>query len=148
MATLYLLDTNILVHLVRSDALWQQIRERYDLLMTETRPLLSPATEAELRSFAYQRHWGDVRLEQMRYYLGYFGRAPLETPSMLEAYALIDAYSERVGRSMGKNDVWIAATAHVTGARLLTTDQDFLHLAELFLTMEYIAPLEARTTEP
>ncbi|WP_395090937.1 DEAD/DEAH box helicase [Armatimonas sp.] len=48
MATLYLLDTNILVHLVRADATWQQIRDRYDLLLTETCPLLSPATGASL----------------------------------------------------------------------------------------------------
>lgn len=34
---------------------------------------------------------------------------------------------------MGKNDLWIAATAYVTGATLLTTDADFDHLpTELF----------------
>ena len=138
MATLYLLDTNILVHLVRADATWQQIRDRFDLLMTETRPILSPVTEAELRSLAYQWRWGEARFEQMRFYLGYFGRAPLETPPMFESYALIDAFSERTGHSMGKNDVWIAAAAHVTGATLLTTDRDFLHLDDTFLACECI----------
>jgi tRNA(fMet)-specific endonuclease VapC len=138
MSTLYLLDTNILVHLVRGDETWQQIKSDYDLLLTQTRPIISPVTEAELRSLAYQWSWGERNLDQMRYYLGYFGRSPLDTPAMLEAYALIDSYSERVGRSMGKNDVWIAATAHTLNARLLTTDQDFLHLDPLFLTVAHV----------
>jgi tRNA(fMet)-specific endonuclease VapC len=142
MSPLYLLDTNILVHLVRGDATWVRIREEYDVLMTSIRPIISAVTEAELRSLSYQWGWGEARLEQMRYYLGYFGRAPLETPAMLEAYALIDAYSERKGHTMGKNDVWVAATAHVTNATLLTTDQDFLHLDGLFLTVERVS-LEA-----
>jgi len=34
---------------------------------------------------------------------------------------------------MGKNDLWIAATAHVTGATLLTADADFDHLNGAFL---------------
>ena len=140
MPSLYLLDTNILVHLIRADATGEKIRSRYDLLMTETRPILSPVAEAELRSLAYQWHWQAARLEQMRFCLDYFARSPLETPAMMETYALIDAYSERVGRSMGKNDVWIAATAHITGATLLTTDQDFQHLGKLFLSLEYITP--------
>ncbi len=31
-------------------------------------------------------------------------------------------------RNMGKNDIWIAATASVLDATLLTTDKDFNHL--------------------
>jgi predicted nucleic acid-binding protein len=40
---------------------------------------------------------------------------------------------------MGKNDIWIAATVNVTGATLLTTDQDFDHLDGVFLARERIA---------
>ena len=35
---------------------------------------------------------------------------------------------------MGKNDLWIAAIAHVTGATLVTTDKDFDQLAGKFVT--------------
>ena len=41
---------------------------------------------------------------------------------------------------MGKNDVWIAATAAVTGATLLTTDRDFDRLTPQFLTRVWIDP--------
>lgn len=41
---------------------------------------------------------------------------------------------------MGKNDLWIAATAHVLGAHVLTTDKDFDHLAPHFLSYSWIDP--------
>jgi tRNA(fMet)-specific endonuclease VapC len=37
---------------------------------------------------------------------------------------------------MGKNDLWIAATASVLGAKLLITDADFEHLAGVFLDLQ------------
>jgi len=36
---------------------------------------------------------------------------------------------------MGKNDLWIAATASVTGAGLMTIDGDFDHLDGKFLEL-------------
>jgi predicted nucleic acid-binding protein len=36
--------------------------------------------------------------------------------------------------------LWIAATAHATGARLLTTDHDFDHLDPTFLARDWIDP--------
>jgi len=39
---------------------------------------------------------------------------------------------------MGKNDLWIAATASATSAKLLTSDQDFLHLDEVYLDLALI----------
>jgi len=41
---------------------------------------------------------------------------------------------------MGKNDLWIAATAHVVDATILTTDKDFDHLASEFLKCQRIDP--------
>ena len=40
---------------------------------------------------------------------------------------------------MGKNDLWIAATAAVEGATLLTADNDFDLLSGTFLTVEKIS---------
>lgn len=39
---------------------------------------------------------------------------------------------------MGKNDLWIAATAVVENAELITTDKDFIHLDGEFLTVHYV----------
>ena len=135
---LYLLDTNIVVHYVRRDALGQQIEAVYALLTTPTQPLVSIVTEGELRSLAQQWQWGAAKVRQLNFYLSLFRRVPLDYPGLIDAYAVLDAHSESVGRSMGKNDAWIAATAYVTGATLLTTDQDFDHLHPAFLDRHYL----------
>ncbi len=41
-------------------------------------------------------------------------------------------------RNMGKNDLWIAAAAHIIQATLLTTDKDFLHLDKHFFDIELL----------
>lgn len=41
-------------------------------------------------------------------------------------------------RNMGKNDLWIAATASVTNATLITTDKDFYHLNNTYLKLTII----------
>lgn len=38
-------------------------------------------------------------------------------------------------RNMGKNDLWIAATAHALNAALLTTDGDFEHLHQVYFEL-------------
>ena len=140
MPLLYLLDTNILVHQVRRSAVGERIRQLYAPLLAEPRPIISVVTEGELRSFGFQVGWGQEKMDQAHYLLTYFQRATIETEEILQSYALIDTFSERVGRSMGKNDLWIAATAHVMGATLLTTDKDFDHLDGRFLKREWIDP--------
>lgn len=76
----------------------------------------------------------------MRFFLRHFWRVPIDTEDVFAAYAMIDAYSESIGHSMGKNDIWIAAAAHATNAILVTTDTDFNHLQPDFLTIEWIDP--------
>jgi tRNA(fMet)-specific endonuclease VapC len=41
-------------------------------------------------------------------------------------------------RNMGKNDLWIAATAHVLEATLITTDADFVHLKDIYMGIVHI----------
>lgn len=139
MADLYLLDTNILVHYIRRDDLGQQIEAVYGLLVTPIVPLLSIVTEGEVRSLAIQWSWGAPRLQQLNFLLSLFSVVSLDYNGLISAYAVIDAHSKSIGHAMGTNDVWIAATAHVTGARLLTTDHDFDHLIPGFLSCDILA---------
>lgn len=68
---------------------------------------------------------------------------------LTQAYAIIDAYSQGKhplkklpegisARNMGKNDLWIAATAHLLKADLLTTDKDFDHLNSIFCKVRLV----------
>jgi predicted nucleic acid-binding protein len=40
---------------------------------------------------------------------------------------------------MGKNDIWIAATASVFDLKLVTTDKDFDHLEEEYIDLLHIS---------
>ena len=102
--------------------------------MREPKPLISAATQGELRSLILQFGWGKARIDQALFLLSYFTNFPIDSVALYESYAAIDAFSRSKGVTMGKNDLWIAATASVTGATLLTTDADFDHLpADLLL---------------
>ena len=139
---LYLLDTNVLLHYVRGGALKDRIEAQYSLMIADQVPLYSYVTEAEMWSLAEQRNWGKPKREQLRYLLGLFRRVPVEDREdlTLQAYVLIDGVSLGYGIDMGKNDLWIAATARVTTATLLTSDKDFDHLQGSFLSHEWIDP--------
>lgn len=136
----YLLDTGILLHLVRGSALARGLDARYALRTSPSAPLISIVSVGELNSLARQLGWGEVRWLRLRVLLQQFQVIPLEAAGIVDAYGEIDHFSISAGRTMGKNDLWIAATAHVTGARLLTMDRDFDHLDPRFLTRDYIDP--------
>jgi len=136
----YLLDTNVLVAYSREGPLSEWMEATYHLRDLPTVPIISIVTEGELRSLSLQLGWGDRKKRRLEELIGRFVPVPLEFPGLIRAYAEIDCFSVKSGRSMGKNDVWIAATAHVAGTPLLTTDKDFDHLDPLFLTRHYIDP--------
>ena len=75
----------------------------------------------------------------------------INNESILEAYAQIDAWTHgnsvtspdntpppKPATPMKQNDLWIAATAHVSDAVLLSTDKDFEHLNDVWLKFIYI----------
>lgn len=136
----YLLDTNILVHHIRDDEVGERVRDTYRPLLVVPTPIICVVTDGELRSLAVQFNWGRAKIDKMEFCLGYFRRVTIDEPKLLRAYAAIDAHAQRAGHPLGKNDAWIAATAAVTGARLVTTDRDFLPLDPLFLSCEWIDP--------
>jgi tRNA(fMet)-specific endonuclease VapC len=138
MSDLYLLDTNILIHLIRDDQTGQEIKAKYAPYTRDPKPLICSVSDGELRSLALQFLWGGQKLDKMEFALGYFGRVPIEQSDVMKTYAVIDAYSKSKGIKMGKNDVWIAAIAFTTDARLLTTDPDFDHLDPDFISIDRV----------
>ncbi len=52
------------------------------------------------------------------------------------------SYSFDTPGNMGKNDLWIAATASVLNLELLTTDSDFDHLDGEFIKLRKILPTD------
>jgi predicted nucleic acid-binding protein len=84
-------------------------------------------------------------------YLKDFVIIPINNDEIVNTYAQIDAFSQNklpnkplntTARNMGKNDIWIAATAALTNSQLLTTDKDFTHLDKAFLDLQLIEAKE------
>lgn len=125
---LQLLDTNVLVALLRAGTLGKYIDATFQPRQAKFKPLVSVVSVGEILSLARQFKWPAQKLAAISMLLDNLVVEDINTPEVLAAYAEIDQASRAGGRSMGKNDVWIAATAKVTGATLLTTDKDFDHL--------------------
>ncbi len=126
-----LFDTNLVI---------AHIRQRR-LLPLEV--LFSVVVTGELEAFALKIGWEASKVTFMRQLLDYHPQ--LEISRVLVApYARVDAYSQgrlpelplpsgMSARNMGKNDLWIAATALHFELPLHTTDRDFDHLGPLGL---------------
>jgi tRNA(fMet)-specific endonuclease VapC len=136
----YLLDTNILIHYVRGSPVWRRVNETYGLLTVTPTPRYCVVTDGEIRSLALQWRWGEKKMDQLEFCLGYFQSQTIERPRVMEMYAAIDAFCESAGQPMGKNDLWIAATAATVGATLITTDRDFDRIATQFLNRIWVDP--------
>jgi predicted nucleic acid-binding protein len=100
----------------------------------------------EIISFGKQQNWGSAKILSLRNLFSKLVVLDINSndEKLLETYAELDSYSknklptDKLGRSitMGKNDLWIAATAKVANATLLTIDGDFDHLNSKYLTVK------------
>ncbi len=145
----FLLDTNILLNYLKSGRIINHLIKEFDLFSPANVMAISTVTIGEMESLVLQRNWGEKRVDKFIISLNDFLILPINSEDILKSYGEIDAYSQgklvskplpigMSARNMGKNDLWIAATAHITGAKLLTTDKDFQHLDGVFIDLEYI----------
>lgn len=142
----FLLDTNICLAFVRGHDIYNQIEAELSLNDTSNITLISVVTKAELLSLGKRLGWGNPKLGKLERLLEklYIIDINNSDSELLKAYYTIDAYSQGnledqplngSAKNMGKNDLWIAATAFVAKAELITMDGDFDHLNNEFLTI-------------
>jgi tRNA(fMet)-specific endonuclease VapC len=142
-APLYLLDTNILLHLIRGKATGAYIDATYQLQKQTYTPLIGVVTHGEIWALARENGWGPAKRLALEVMLSNLVTVDIHSDSVIEAYVEIEYVSRRVPGGaivMGKNDLWIAAVTKVTGATLLTCDTDFDHLHPGQITRIYIDP--------
>jgi predicted nucleic acid-binding protein len=144
-----LLDTNILVVLARGNEDAQRVRRYIDGL-ANPQLFISVVNVAEAESLVTQWGWGSKKIEALRAIVRRLVTIDIESNHLplLEAYVHIDTYSKRKKAcpkgnmlpqgavKMGKNDLWLAATAYVLEATLLTMDADFDHLNGAFIQVQ------------
>lgn len=140
----YLIDTNIIIDFLRDGKLSKQLFDSWKWLSGEDTIALSIVSVGETKSLARQNRWGASKMSKLENILADVLIVPLDSEDVIEAYAEIDAYSQGkhpekplpkgiTARNMGKNDLWIAATAYALGAKFFTTDKDFTHLQDTYL---------------
>lgn len=136
---LLLLDTSVLIHLLRATALGSRIIDEHSLRNRGERPLTSIISVGEAMAFAKKRGWGTPKVSKLHELIHQLVIVDINSTEVLESYATADAFCEGRGKALGKNDLWIAATAAATGALLLTTDKDFdpLHEEEFLCRVWY-----------
>ena len=146
-ANIYLLDTNILLALVRGSALGNYIRQIYRLDDVLRRPLISIVTHGELMAMADHRGWGEPKRKSLVAALQSMVTIDLNDPEILQGYVLVSRASRNApggARVLSDNDKWIAASTRAAGAILLTTDRDFLHLDRGVCAVVYVDPKSGR----
>lgn len=145
------LDSCILVHYLTKNTIAEQIEKDLNITSTDCVPVISSVTKGELISFAKQRNWGKNKLDTLNALLNNAIIVDIASKDMdlMNHYAFIDSFSKRKitgtdgqllngsAVKMGKNDLWIAATAKVIDAPLVTTDKDFLHLKDSVLDLRF-----------
>lgn len=144
---LYLLDTNVLLVLVRGGAHADHIDETFGLRASKTRPMISVVTHGEIRVLAHRNSWGDKKLAVLDRALTELVTVDINHPDVIDAYVEIDIFSQgypKGDRNMGKNDLWISACAKASQATLLSMDKDILHLKEI-MSIEYVDQSSSQT---
>lgn len=145
--TKVVLDTNIWIYLLKGKKPSIKVHEK-SLTAPDLYILLPAAVKAELFSIAHQRNWGSNRKTQLEKLIS---KSVLihTNDAIVHMFAEIDAFSQGkhpekplalTPRNMGKNDLWIAATAAVSKSILITADNDFDHLQDSFLEIKKLEP--------
>jgi tRNA(fMet)-specific endonuclease VapC len=123
---LLLLDTNVLVHLLRNKSTGQAIEAKFALSTRPERPLLSSIVEGEIRGLAVFWGWGPTRIAKLEQLLSELVRVSAGEPEVVKSYGFLFAHQTKIGKKVGENDLWIAATAAAINGSVLTCDGDFL----------------------
>lgn len=105
----------------------------YVSIMRGAELVVSFMTLAEMRQGALEANWGPRKRDVLETYLADFSM--LHSDSLLcSTWAALRSESTRKGRQMSSADAWIAATALVLSAPLVTNNpKDYRHLDKLQL---------------
>jgi tRNA(fMet)-specific endonuclease VapC len=141
-----LIDTNIALLAIREGEEWKRLWQ--SLGMEQSTIFFSVVSIGELRSIALRNSWGNKRIAEMEKLMSEFVILDINIEVVIRQYARIDAFSQGKlkdmplgisSRNMGKNDLWIAASASAFQLTLLTTDHDFDHLHPDFLPLQVVS---------
>jgi predicted nucleic acid-binding protein len=148
--TPYFLDTCVVLSLLRGNELGERLDTRFGLRDRADRHLISIVTHGELRAIAEQNKWGEKKLAALETSLQNLVTVDINQRAVIDAYVAVDhvRYNFPSGsRSIGQNDLWIAASTLAAGSVLITTDKDFVPLAPGLFELAYVDPDERGSSD-
>tara|TARA_B100000508_G_C11456760_1_gene277108 strand:- start:129 stop:587 length:459 start_codon:yes stop_codon:yes gene_type:complete len=143
------IDTCVFIHIVRDTTTGKRCIEALEKYDEAANIIVSVVTKAELESFIIQNNWSKPKIDRLNKILEEITYIDIANADhlLIDSYTGIDAFSKRKikdrngnllsgsARKMGKNDLWIAATAFALDVPLMTTDGDFDHLNGIHLNI-------------
>lgn len=148
----YLFDTSILLHYVRGSMLALHVDNQYRPSELPNYAVVSVVSIGEMYSLALRHKWGAQKQDTLKKLINSIPSVDINNSSIINRFAELDVY--RLGKhpekplaagesskSIGDNDLWIASTASILKATLLTTDKDFIIFDKVFIDIEYIDPV-------
>ena len=131
------LDTNVLIHWIRQNAIGLHLRDTYRLHERADRPIFSTVVEGEIRALAKVWTWGTQKLNSLDEILAELVRVDAGKSDIVRAYAEIYAADQAGGHNTGQKDMWIAATTKAAGGVLLTCDMDCCWMSQYLVKVEH-----------
>lgn len=119
----YLLDTNVVLFATRQGSTQAQaIEQQFGLRSSPFRPALCEVSVAEL--LAFSQGWGEKRRKLLMDVIDEHVVLPIGRREIHEEWARLKSHSKSKGLAIqhDHNDLWVAATAHVAGLTVMSTD--------------------------
>ena len=133
MGTLIVLDSCAIIQLLRNNEVGQRLEQQYYSSARRNDILISSVTYAEVLAFATYQQWSPHKIALLEEYMNQLPIVNVGDHEVVEMYVELYVVARKRGRTMGQNDLWIAATAKAADAILLTTDKDFQWIPEELL---------------
>lgn len=126
-APAFLLDTGVVLHATRQNSpVSKALDHQFGLSASRFRPAICEVSIGELLAFTMSPDkWGERRIEILKAQIRKALVIPISHPGVYQCYAEVASALRTSGKTIGQNDIWIAAAAVTAGLTLLTTDSGF-----------------------
>jgi len=146
---LYVLDTRLVVHVVRGSQIGEVADKRFALRTRPERPLISVTTIAEVRRAAatLAKRWTPEQVSQLDALLAEFSPVNIHSRLVQDAYVQIGSTLDNALETIPDRKVWVAAVAAATNAALLTYDTDYQRIPGNMLNVVFVPRAELEQPE-